>query len=230
MYPPPIFFTHIPKTAGTSFMDSLVRPNVPDEAILHYTDKRQWSMNLTSHHFVTGHFKHGLHHMFRMPPRYITFFREPLDRAVSYYFFIKDCDRTLYLHPLREFADSVDLPTFFQNPRMQNMQTHFTAGYFASEMHLRFPGLYSGSRLLAAAKRNLTRHYLALGLQERFEESIVLLQKCLGWEKREKVEPQKKTNVRPLLADVSADDLASLTLSNSLDIELYHHVVQLFPT
>ena len=116
-----------------------------------------------------------------MPPRYITFFRDPVNRAVSYYYFIKDCDRKLYLHPLRYFADSMDLTGFYCNRRLQNMQTHFIAGYFASEMHLRLPWLYTGRRLLAKAKSNLDRHYLAYGLQERFEESLVIFQERLGW-------------------------------------------------
>ena len=142
----PIFFTHIPKTAGTSFKDSVVSPNLPEEAILKYRNRRQWGIDLAQYQLVSGHFKHGLHWFFRMPPRYITFFRDPVNRAVSYYYFIKDCDRKLYLHPLRDFADSRDLTGFYCNRRLQNIQTHFIAGYFASEMHLRLPWLYTGRR------------------------------------------------------------------------------------
>ena len=91
------------------------------------------------------------------------------------------------------------------------------------------PWLYTGRRLLAKAKSNLDRHYLAYGLQERFEESLAIFQERLEWKNRVRVEPRKKTNARPRLQDVPAEDRVALERANSLDIELYRHAVRCFP-
>ena len=121
-----IFFTHIPKTSGTSFKETLLNPNIPDSATFKYRDKRQWMNDIGSYKIFTGHFKFGLHNFFRRKPRYITFLREPLDRAVSHYYFIKDCDPKKYLHPLRKIADTLSLEEFYsKNVRLQNLQTNF---------------------------------------------------------------------------------------------------------
>ena len=225
-----IFFTHIPKTSGTSFKETLLHPNIPDSANFKYRDKRQWLTDISSCKIVTGHFKFGLHNFFRRKPRYITFLREPLDRAVSHYYFIKDCDPKKYLHPLRNIADSLSLEDFYsQNMRLQNLQTNYIAGYFASEMHNRFPWLFSSKMLLEFACLNLRRYYIAYGLQERFEDSIQHFMSILDWKKRYHVEPKKSTKNRPSVSDLDTHVKRSLKQTHELDIIFYKYACENFP-
>lgn len=52
--------------------------------------------------FVQGHCPYGLHLLTRKKHiQYINFLRDPVERAISYYYFIKDSDTKLY-RPLYE--------------------------------------------------------------------------------------------------------------------------------
>lgn len=225
-----IFFTHIPKTSGTSFKETLLTPNIPEGLTFRYRDKRQWMNDISSYKIVTGHFKYGLHKFFRINPRYITFLRDPLDRAISHYYFIKDCDRSKYLHPLRDIADALSLEEFYsKNVRLQNLQTHYIAGYFASEMHYRFPWLFSSKMLLECACANLRRYYIAYGLQERFDDSIKYFMSILDWKKINYVEPKKSTSNRPAVSDLASHVKESLKRTHILDINFYKYACENFP-
>ena len=96
--PHPLFFLHIPKTAGTTLNaildDNLSRKNILDL----YTDDQRRQLKQTTydqisqyalvrgHVFITdfGQILDG-----PVPFRVFTFLRDPVDRVVSEYFFLK---------------------------------------------------------------------------------------------------------------------------------------------
>ena len=86
-------FLHIPKTAGTSLRDALLRTVPQGEALLVYPD---WELGVTYEECVAlpaaqlarfrwiyGHYKTGLHRYTASGARYVTFVREPLARLRS---------------------------------------------------------------------------------------------------------------------------------------------------
>ena len=76
-------FTHIPKTAGTSFFNRAVRPNLADQEIwTNMSLRRIASTDLSEHRVLTGHRGFGLHRLTSQPCQYITFLRDPIERAV----------------------------------------------------------------------------------------------------------------------------------------------------
>ena len=89
----PLFFSHVPKTAGTSLRSlaarftpaarlssirefSLVSPNI--EFIKGFREKPLPPL-------IMGHFSYGVHRFIGAPPRYACVMRDPVQRVVSFY-------------------------------------------------------------------------------------------------------------------------------------------------
>jgi hypothetical protein len=227
---PQVIFVHIEKTAGSSIVKSLIEPNIDDN----YRIRRLSSyIQHRDADCIHGHNPYGFHHFTQRPVEYIAMFRDPIDRAVSWYYFIKDLVRVdlWQRHPLRDYADSVTITEFYQNPKFANMQARFMAGL---HYHRAYPLMHRSAKfrdaLLKAAIRN-TRKCKAIGLQERFGESVELFQKAMHWGKYEPVPRQAKTKKRPSLQEINELNpqvLPDLRAAHRLDQRLYDFAGTLF--
>lgn len=219
---PLILFTHIEKTAGTSFVDTLIAPNFPPDRVVKCAGIRSYRAALKQNPaLITGHTPYGLHLLTHRKVTYITFLRDPIERMVSHYYFVRESVFNRYEHPLYRFANSVDIAGFARDRRFHNRQTRFIAGLAAHKFYDRIPSAAFERLVLAQAKRNLERRYACFGLQERFDDSVTLFRRTFGWDAVEQVERQKKTRGRPLLQDLDAATLQTLREANALDIALY---------
>jgi hypothetical protein len=227
--PPLIVFTHVPKTSGTSFRQALVEPNVGTGQIYRYAGARRFLRERGAERsFVWGHVPSGIHLLTRREVAYVCFLRDPVDRAVSYYYFVKDSDPAVYKHPMRDEADALSITEFFRRRKFQNWQARFLAGM---PYHYLYPRLSSPRferATLSRAIANLSSRYACFGVQERFEESLDLFQLRLGWQRRTTVPPQKKTGRRPALAELDEATRSALREANALDCELYELAVARF--
>lgn len=218
---PIVVFTHIPKTSGTSFRKSLVEPNVPAELIYPYPGARRFlAERRRGRAFIWGHVPYGVHVALRREVRYVTFLRDPIDRAVSFYHFAKDSDPRKYVHPARADAEACSLTEFFRLRRYQNWQARFIAGL---PYHYLYPRVAGGAFDEEVGRRAVShlRDAYVFGLQERFEESLQVLERELGWSRRTTVDRQKQTATRPGLESLDPATAAALAKSNHLDCELY---------
>ncbi len=232
-----IIFPHIPKTAGSSFLSSLVEANVPAERVYRYRTNagvRQMMFDRQARNadFVSAHLPHGLHRFTSRSVAYMTFLRDPIDRAVSWYYWIKDMDRIdLYRrHPLRNYADSVSIKEFYENPVHANTQTRYIAGiaHHAVYPRMRLNGYHE--HVLKRAKAHLTS-YACFGLLERFEESVGYIMQAFDWQERHLVERQRSTKRRPTVRDIMEIDpriIDELRRYHQLDLRLYDFANELF--
>ena len=223
-------FVHIEKTAGSSLLKGLVEENCRDHRrmsrLISYLQNRDAEC-------ISGHFPYGVHHFNRRDVKYITMLRDPIDRAVSWYYFIKDLERTdLWKpHPLRSYADSVTISEFYQNKKYADRQARFIAGYVYHKMYpIMYKNRFFRDSLLNSAQNNLRNMY-AFGIQEKYKDSVKLFMDKLGWPTYNEVPRQAKTKKRPSIEEINKLNprvIPSLRESHQLDIALYRYARDLF--
>jgi hypothetical protein len=218
--PPVVLFLHLPRTAGTTLVRVIER-QYPPHAVLALYDcsvgeeiGRIPPDRLDRLRAIVGHFPFGAHRFLARSSTYVTVLRDPIDRVISHYCFVRG-DPTHYLHAtarqmsLSEYVVSCDLA------EPNNDQTRLLCGEYEGSVPARCT-----DAMLPAAKSNLREHFAAVGLTEDYDRSLILMKRLLGWSYpfyvRQNVTPQRLR--REHLPD---DTLRVLQAYNRLDMELY---------
>ena len=238
-------FVHIPKTAGGTVINMLAAAY--SRAALHDAGNYMTGPDGSARKLArraggwqawerrggrvtAGHVPYGVYREF-LPrgTRYITFLREPADRVVTHYY-----NHVRLKDPGSNPARSVDQPGLLDTkvrtasleeafelglPVLCNLATRFLSGQPSPTGEL-------PDNALDDAKANL-RDFAFVGLQERFEESIVLLQRMLGLEPTSYVNRHVSVD-RPLVEDIREEERQLIREHNRLDLELYAFATELF--
>lgn len=233
-----VIFIHIRKTAGTTLRRIIQHQFQPNNVFEFYRllgrppygiHKRINEFNKLSDkqknaiEFVGGHVGFGLHELFVRPCTYITVLRNPVDRVISYYYAL--------LRNKNDFVKNKTLEDFIQSEVSQNNMTcHLSGLTLKSQLGDASIDLECGrssNKTLELAKNNLKDHFKVFCILERFDESLILLNKTLDWE----IPLYKKNNVaknRPAIKTLSKETLTMIENFNELDIQLYKYATELF--
>jgi hypothetical protein len=222
----PVVFVHIPKTAGSTLYQVMQRVYKPDEVVFLYESRIPQSVQMFDRlpeaakrrlRMVLGHVGFGLHERLGRPCTYATVLREPVDRIISYYYFVLR-EPGHFLHgPARELG----LEGFAKSEashKLTNGQTKYLA---------ELDGLDANRDTLEAAKRNLEKYFSVVGLIERFDETLVMLRHVAGWG----LPYYDKANVtrdRPPKSEIPQSAIDTIREHNQLDMELYDWVSKRF--
>jgi len=163
---------------------------------------------------IMGHLTFGLHEFVPRPSTYVTLLREPLSLVRSQYQHVRRHEGHLLYEEAKRYPDLTSYVESGISLEMDNSQTRAFAGDTTTAFGACTPAM------LARAKANLDDAFAVVGLTERFDESLVLLQRAFGWRRVRYV----SVNVDPNRArrEASSDDeLALLRAHNALDLELY---------
>ncbi len=166
---------------------------------------------------VTGHIEFGLHRLFTGPTRYVTMLRDPIDRIISQYHYM------LRIPPEQRGLGTLDGVHSLEDYVTRSRQ----APVFNNEMvrllggDIREPALPATRHTLERAKRNLER-FVVVGLQERFDESLLLMRRALGWG-WPAIRHLNVTGNRPQVETIDADTRDLIARRNDLDLELYEY-------
>ena len=225
-----VLLTHVPKTAGTSIRKSVFDHVVEDKDVHRFTGVRSALKHGKSFKLLVGHYPYGVHWLYSMEsPQYFVMLREPVDRAVSHYYFIQSCDTDSYQHPRLKDVKSRTLAGLYEMPEYQNMQTCFVAGLswqlIGRQLNL---NNVLGKYVLWRAKKNLLDSYQAFGLKERFDESVRIFATRAGTNPKAAERKHKKTPDRPSVADLDASVVQSIRANNTLDVALYEFAATQF--
>lgn len=222
-------FIHIPKTAGTtltSILDSKFdRDRIFPEAFLRklqdYTPQE-----LAAYRLFRGHFSHAIGHRLPRSPYMITMLRDPVERAISAYEFMKTC---IIVNPqaaiTQQKARSLPLKDYIRDPAISgiiNGQTRQLAGrVWQGQIRDVDPAW------LEAAQAHLA-DFAFVGLTEQFNESMDLLNYTFGWSPLQQIQQLMVGRKRLKREQLTAEELEIILEHNQLDVALYDYAKALF--
>lgn len=182
----PFFFLHLPRTAGTTLNHILERNFAPESVLSVYSreeyaarkdlfTQKEDKLRLILGHLLLEDFSPP--RIFGVAVRPFTFLREPVARLTAEYRFLRSWKRNhLYAYlndnniSFRSYLTSGEQMLKY---RGRNFMTRCVAGID--------PGGADRPRAaLAKAKRHLEKEFAFVGVQERFDESLLLLGETLG--------------------------------------------------
>jgi len=229
-----LIFLHIPKAAGTTLY-GIIEHQFPHNAIFTIGGVNiQKSINEFKNlpkkerqkiRCLRGHMPFGLHNYWTQSAIYITLLRHPVARIISHYYYVLRTPGH-YLHnkvtsKKMSLSDYVDSGV---SPELTNGQTRLISGVEkVDSVNGNEP---VSADILEVAKRNLN-HFAAVGLSERFDESLILFKRLLGWKNIFYVE-QNVTRSRPSIQEISRQTIRIIENHNKLDLELYEFAKQKF--
>lgn len=229
-----LIFLHIPKTAGSTF-SSILAHLYPERIYSSYDFAKATQFQSipesqrTEIALLQGHFAYGIHNYIPHSSQYITFLRNPVERIVSFYYYIlRQTDIYLYdivvngKMPLAEFVNSSI------SPEISNLQVKMIAGHSQEDGNL--PEKVN-SASLEVAKKRLAKDFAAFGLTERFDESLLLFSHKLHWPAGSQNLAYSTLNrdpTRESRTEVTPQVVDDIRRNNVLDMQLYEYAAKLF--
>ena len=216
---PTVIFLHIPKTAGSTLRSVINRQYPHDRIVYLYRPRLEETVQACEQippetwrnaRFVLGHIGFSVHRYLPGPCTYVTMLREPIERIVSYYYYILRQPEHFLYEPVRrmtlkEFAAS-DV-----SHKIADGQTKYLCDLDAKE---------ATPQSLEMAKDHLAKHFAVVGITERFDEGLILLKRSIGW-RMPFYDKENVTRKRVAVRDVADDVVEVIRQRNPLDLELY---------
>lgn len=227
-----LIFLHVPKAAGSTLHPILERHFPKNVRHSFYDDvenrmARFRSLPLAERsriRLLKGHFPYGLHDSLVGKTTYITLLRDPVERVVSHYYYVKRTPRH-YLYD-QVVSGKMSLADYVRSGitgELDNGQVRLLAGFDQT-----IPYGACTREHLDMAKYHAEQDFALVGLTERFDESLVLMCIVLGWTWLPYYRNLNVTKARPKHREIDPDIIAAIRETNRFDIELYEWVTERF--
>jgi hypothetical protein len=245
---PVLIFIHQPKAGGVTLSHVIRRHFHPETVVEIQGDSpKTIQQSVDSLRALTGeqkrrirclmgHVPYGIHEFLPCTASYITILRNPIDRVISHYCYLRE--RIPAIRRSIEDDDQDDYLTaqsiiFSKNPTidayiewqrslgLNNLQTRFLISPRGDEWNrIGRSFLPLDSESVELAKQNLQENFLVVGIQERYDETLLFLKRRLGWRNvyywRDNV-----TRNRVSETDLATDLVKTIRNDNQCDCELW---------
>lgn len=220
---PQVCFMHIGKTAGTSVHNLLVR--LFDPARTYHADPDTFDRlapgGADRYDLVLGHCSYRHVAAFRPHRVMFSFVREPVERVVSNYYFLRawrgeinDQNRDMVAS-----AKRYSLLDFLKDdhPRVRYTYDNHQVYAFASDARADRSG--DAAAVLAAALAHLDE-FAVVGLTDRADDALALIARHLHWLPFPPLARHNVTSDRPRVADLTGAERAAVEACTRLDAQL----------
>lgn len=231
-----LIYLHVPKAAGSTMISILERNVPPDRRFAvdgrDIQGSKKYLAGLSPAEragiqLLYGHLSYGWHELVPGPARYFTIVRHPVDRVVSHYNYVRfraDGDHYLREEVVKKDMSLGEYVASGVCDEVNDGQVRLLSGVedIVQEPYglSRIPYGGDHSDLLEMALDHIESDFVFVGLQERFDESLRLLQRSVGLRRVEyrplNIGRKKWHGVTP-----DAGEIEVIRHYNAADLELY---------
>ena len=218
-------FIHIPKCGGSTLNRILKNEYRKENIHLKVYDQLaeenlSYEFDSVKKRLIHGHFSYGIHEKMNLNsiPRYFSMLRDPVDRIISHYFYVKSSP-THYLYKSVERLDLnlLDYALSDLSFELDNGQVRMIAGIGektdkVTEKHLE------------KAIFNVENQFASVGILEEYNLSLLLFKNKLNWSK---VPVYKKINITKSYSsreEIGVKAKEQIRERNKFDQRLYEYV------
>ena len=244
-----LYFLHIPKTAGSSFVEFLKAIYKPDESSFSLFVQDFLKLppeQIANLKAVSGHYFYNIQTFTPRTLVYVTMLRDPIERTISMYAQIQ----RMQTHYAYEIVKSQSLLDFVTDERTKPLYVNYQTRYIAADpntiemakklsseqmktlelwwqMESFAPTGYSDPALLERAQERL-RKFAFVGLAEQYDESVEVLCYTFGWPMPAALKMFNVSGNRPARESIPQDVIDVIQENTQLDAALYETGKQLF--
>jgi hypothetical protein len=243
----PIFFLHLPKTAGTTLNTILETYFHQKEIFPYYFTRDLPSLSpeeLKKYKYFRGHLHYDV--ITRLLPRKpvtLTMLRQPVELFISFFAHLQrfsEADLVQWAPRLAAPIRNITLTDFVNEAHLyhisQNSQSYFIVPRFDFSTIEELKALLTNMRQQPwpveaddiKYGQSLLSEFAFVGLSERFQESLFLLAYTFGWRPITEYQTLNIGSNKPEQAQISPDILDQIRQINAADQALYDYGQTLF--
>ena len=198
--------------------------------------------NLSGLRLVTGHFSYGIHNYIQSETRYITLLRDPVERVISLYYHLLNTDIINKKVSLEQFLEGisdeswlVDLTKWYPvNPGFdENVIRNTSKCLVDNDQTRRISGIeppfgQCNEAMFTKACQNIIKKFALVGLTEKFDETLLLLNHFYQWREQIYYSPRLVNKRKPKTDKIPKNLLLKIDQINCWDRKLYNFARDIF--